>query len=90
MDYSTDDESVKFFFSETDQSGGCSEITSRRSSYDSHNDISDKGVEEEKMGKDKSKSMEDLRIRIKSHKRLLLQHQSVSLDYTQSGNMEPQ
>ena len=83
FDYSTDDESIRLFFSETDQSEICSEISTRRSSYGSHNDVSDKlGMGEGS----RPRSTEDLRQRIKSHRRLLLQHQSVSLDYTESGS----
>ena len=79
-DYSTDDESLRMMFSETDQSNCCSEICSRRSSSGSQPALHrlDRAEEESK-----ARSMEDLRGKMKlidKSKKFLLHNQSVSLD----------
>lgn len=79
-DYSTDDESLRMIFSETDQSNTCSEICSRRSSSGSQPAIHRLGREEEES---KARSMEDLRGKMRligRRKKFLLHNQSVSLD----------
>ena len=73
-DYSTDDESPRMIFSQTDQSNYCSEICSIRSSNGSQPALH--RVEEES----KARAMEDLRGKIDKRKKFLLQNQSVSLD----------
>ena len=79
-DYSTDDESLRMIFSETDQSNCCSEICSRRSSSGSQPSLYRVGTEEEES---KARSMEDLRGKmrlINRRRKFLLHNQSVSLD----------
>ena len=79
-DYSTDDESLRMIFSETDQSNCCSEICSRRSSSGSQPAMHRGGREEEES---KARSMEDLRGKMRlidRRKKFLLHNQSVSLD----------
>ncbi|XP_023333595.1 uncharacterized protein LOC111705328 [Eurytemora carolleeae] len=68
-DYSTDSESLRFFFSETDPSGcntGCntSELCSRRSSCGSQPNLLDVGKDGTE-DSSKSRSMEDLRGKLK-------------------------
>ena len=78
---STDSESLRIIFSETDQSNCCSEICSRRSSSGSQPNINEAGLEHPESAK--SRSMEDLRGRMKliDRRTMFLQHnQSVSLD----------
>ena len=83
-DYSTDDESLRMIFSETDQSKCCSEICSIRSSNGSQPALHRVGrVEEES----KARSMEDLRGKmslIDKRNKFLLHNQSVSLDCTEN------
>ena len=80
-DFSTDDESLRLFFSETDQSACCSEICSRRSSAGSQPNLLVAGHDTER-----SRSTEDLidlRGKIKlveKRRRMFQQKQSVSLD----------
>ena len=79
-DCSTDDESLRMIFSETDQSNCCSEICSRRSSSGSQPALQRVGREEEES---KARSMEDLRGKMRlidKRKKFLLHNQSVSLD----------
>ena len=80
---STDSESLRFIFSETDQSC-CSEICSRRSSSGSQPNINKDGTEPQ--GSSKSRSMEDLRGRMQlmdKRTKFLHNNQSVSLDYVE-------
>jgi len=80
-DGSTDDESLRLFFSETDQSNCCSEICSRRSSSGSQPSLLLAAQEDEK-----SRSTEDLidlRGKMKlveKRRKMFQQKQSVSLD----------
>ena len=79
-DYSTDDESLRMIFSETDQSNCCSEICSIRSSSGSQPALHRVGREEEES---KARSMEDLRGKMRlidRQRKFLLHNQSVSLD----------
>ena len=81
-DYSTDDESLRMIFSETDQSGCCSEICSRRSSSGSHPMIHRVGVGKSEEDA-KARSMEDLRGKMRlidRRKKFILHNHSVSLD----------
>ena len=80
-DISTDDESLRHFFSETDQSACCSEICSRRSSSGSQPNLLLKAHEDEM-----SRSTEDIidlrgKMKLVEKRRMMFkQKQSVSLD----------
>jgi hypothetical protein len=80
-DGSTDDESLRLFFSETDQSTCCSEICSRRSSSGSQPSLLLAAHEDEV-----SRSTEDLidlrgKMKLVEKRRMMFQQkQSVSLD----------
>jgi len=81
-DFSTDDESLRLFFSETDQSACCSEICSRRSSASSQPSLLIITSKEDERSRS-TEDLIDLRGKMKlveKRRKMFQQKQSVSLD----------
>lgn len=82
-DCSTDDESLRFLMSETDQSAGCSGLCSRQSSSGSQHNLQAREEEERP-----SRSMEDVRAArelMEKRKKFRQNKVSVSLDHCEDG-----